>query len=241
MKDKYDVNVSALHQWTDGCPGQYKGKNAFHDISKKAIPVQRNFFTTSHGKNVCDGLGAVVKNMALRHIKGYSIVSNAVDMFDFCCMKVAHGPRIAHKAGDDSISIRDFIYVAAKDVTRERCEMQTLVGTRKLHAVKSVGTALKLQSRNLSCYCMSCAKGNNNCTNKEYVNKWAEEKLKLVKVPNNCVLYLIICHFLPPSSKFHKHIYCFFVIQMFTVYTFLYVFSTFPLLELTLCSILVVP
>ena len=57
------MQVKEIHQWTDGCAAQYKGKKSFADISLRNQPsVCRNFFETSHGKNVCDGLGAIVKN-----------------------------------------------------------------------------------------------------------------------------------------------------------------------------------
>ena len=55
------VKVDKIHQWTDGCAAQYKGKNSFYDISKNSARLIRNYFETSHGKNVCDGLGAIVK------------------------------------------------------------------------------------------------------------------------------------------------------------------------------------
>lgn len=34
---------------------QYKGKESFAHISQDIIDIERNFFETSHGKNVCDG------------------------------------------------------------------------------------------------------------------------------------------------------------------------------------------
>jgi len=55
-------NLEKIYEWTDGCAAQYKGKTSFADISFDNIKIERNFFETSHGKNVRDGLGAVVKN-----------------------------------------------------------------------------------------------------------------------------------------------------------------------------------
>lgn len=31
-----DVDVHVIHQWTDGCPDQYKGRHSFAAISKSA-------------------------------------------------------------------------------------------------------------------------------------------------------------------------------------------------------------
>ena len=68
LKNK-DVKVEKIHQWTDGCATQYKGKKAFADTSLRKQPkVTRNCFETSHGKNVCDGLGATVKNACYRAV-----------------------------------------------------------------------------------------------------------------------------------------------------------------------------
>ena len=87
------ITITSVHEWTDGSAAQYKGKNAFADITEKMIPTIRNYFVTSHGKNVCDGLGAVVKNMALRHIIGGNVIADAEGMMKFCQSKVAHDPR----------------------------------------------------------------------------------------------------------------------------------------------------
>ena len=180
--DQHGIEPTAIHQWTDGCAGQYKGKNAFHDISKTTLPFQRNFFTTSHGKNVCDGLGAVVKNMAMRHVMGHKIIANAEDMFQFCCSIVAQEAKVMTKPGQEPyISIRQFVYVDASTVQRDRPEVRTFTGTWKLHAVQATGTSLELRTRNLSCYCPSCVTGNwQNCVNKEYVGPWETKQIQLV-------------------------------------------------------------
>ena len=68
------IHVTSVQQFTDGCASQYKSKHAFSDISARGIPLTRHFFVTSHGKNICDGLGAVVKNMALRYVMGNNII-----------------------------------------------------------------------------------------------------------------------------------------------------------------------
>ncbi len=53
------INITHVHEWTDGCPGQYKGKHALAGISmfpdRHQIPVTRNIFGGGHGKNPCDG------------------------------------------------------------------------------------------------------------------------------------------------------------------------------------------
>ena len=110
------IMVRSIHQWTDGCGAQYKGRYPFLDISQKSgsrpyVPIQRNFFITSHGKNVCDGLGAVVKNMAHRYVLGHHIIADPKDLMNFCEEKVAYPPRVVNKAGQIHISCREFIYI----------------------------------------------------------------------------------------------------------------------------------
>lgn len=55
------VKVNEIIQWTDDCAALYKSKNCLFDISNQSMKLTRNYFETSHGKNVCDGLGAVIK------------------------------------------------------------------------------------------------------------------------------------------------------------------------------------
>ena len=83
---KQGVQVEEIHEWTDGCAAQYKGKKSFAEVSmQKGITVTRNFFETSHGKSVCDGLGATVKNVCYRAVvSGKKVISDASDVFNFC-------------------------------------------------------------------------------------------------------------------------------------------------------------
>ena len=43
--------------------------------------------------------------------------------------------------------------------------------------MKSVGSDYELCTRNLSCYCKPCQKGNEECDNIQYVNKWEKRNL----------------------------------------------------------------
>lgn len=80
------IQIKEIHQWTDGCAAQYKGKKSFADISLRNKPsVCRIFLETSHGKNLCDGLGAIVKNSCYQAvISSKKIIGTAQDVFDHC-------------------------------------------------------------------------------------------------------------------------------------------------------------
>lgn len=56
--------LKKVHEFTDGCVCQYKGKRAFYDDivpQRKKPQICRNFFETNHGKSGSDSLGAAVK------------------------------------------------------------------------------------------------------------------------------------------------------------------------------------
>lgn len=81
-------SLKTVHQWTDGSACQYKGKTSFADISSKESGFTRNFFETSHGKSVCDGLGAVVKNACAKAVlTEKAVISDAKSLFKFCKKK----------------------------------------------------------------------------------------------------------------------------------------------------------
>lgn len=171
------VKINNVHEWTDGCAAQYKGKKAFADISLRKEPtVTRNYFETSHGKNVCDGLGATVKNAACLRavVSNRKVIGCADDVFDFCTQKLTMDNT---DTDTSTVSRREFILVTGTKKNRGETNVQTLVGTRKLHAVKSVGNAYDLSTRNLSCYCKQCVEGSGICSSREYVNAWEMRKL----------------------------------------------------------------
>ena len=55
--EDYGRSFSKWHQFTDSSATQFKGLKAFADISLRGNMITCNFFETSHGKSVCDGLG----------------------------------------------------------------------------------------------------------------------------------------------------------------------------------------
>ena len=49
------TTVKRITEFTNGCAAQYKGCSGFANISLQQGQLERHFFETSHGKNVCDG------------------------------------------------------------------------------------------------------------------------------------------------------------------------------------------
>ena len=72
-----------MHEFTDGCAGQYKSRHCLGDLSCSfatlGYTVQRNFFATSHAKGEQDAAGSHVKQKAatavlLRRVKSVQLM-----------------------------------------------------------------------------------------------------------------------------------------------------------------------
>ena len=178
------MRLTKIHQFTDGCASQYKGCKAFANISHHQIPITRNFFETSHGKSVCDGLGAVVKNACHRTVlSGRAIINDAHTLFQYCQSKLSRNSQTeTFHNGESTVthSIRNFVHVEKSTVQRNRADVKTLKGTRLLHAIQSTGQPFHLQSRQLSCYCReSCMNADSDvsCPNTAYTGMWMNVSL----------------------------------------------------------------
>lgn len=189
LLEKSGKTFSAIHQWTDGCAAQYKCKAAFARLTHRIPPefpiVNRNFFETSHGKSVCDGLGAVVKNTAYHAvISGKRIIAGAEDLYLHCKDTLQHEKK--ELPGVSSVQrCRDFVFVDATDIIRNTPDtcVKPVKGTRQLHAVRGVGRPNELEVRKLSCYCPTC-RGNlaGPCSNNKYVEPWTKTQIVLAKI-----------------------------------------------------------
>ena len=94
--------------------------------------MTRNFFETSHGKGVSDGLGSVVKNSCFRAVvSGKVLLNNAEAVYKFCNNKLAHGPQMR---SDNEVSKWDFVYTSEVSHDRHETNVDTLKGCRQLHS-----------------------------------------------------------------------------------------------------------
>jgi hypothetical protein len=66
LREKRNVSVKYLHQFSDGCSAQYKSKRPFQHVSQAeenlGCKITRSFFGSRHGKGPCDGATGVVKS-----------------------------------------------------------------------------------------------------------------------------------------------------------------------------------
>ena len=171
MPEAQDIEM--LHQFTDGCASQYKGRESFSDLTHcehdLGLYTVRNYFESGHGKGPCDGLGATVKSSARQAVLQHrAVIRDAQELFAFCqkdLMEVAvdeYGKRKKNAAD----SYRFFFYVSkarleAARATRTRASA-TLSGTRRIHFVAPTGH-YQLLHRSLSCYCKYCIDGDYSC------------------------------------------------------------------------------
>jgi len=183
----YDINT--IHEFTDGCPVQYKSRNCFGTISHICADHDydlfiRNFFETSHAKGPQDAAGGFLKSQVdLAVLRGTTIVQNALDFYKYC-----------EKNLKDTKSTFCFcrrrIFKYVDTINRDSDEnYKPVPGIRRLHqvcALASTEESNKLNVRYLSCYsCDSCVIGNYaSCTNNAIGDK---ESVSLKRVRNSDV------------------------------------------------------
>ena len=110
-----------------------------------------NFYETSHGTSVCDGLGAVIKSCCYHTIiSGRAIVKDAADFCKYCekhlVVPMKHATAVE---GSKFLSKRQLVFLNRDDVDCTSPEALTLVGIRKLHRIKGTGKTLNLEPRTL--------------------------------------------------------------------------------------------
>ena len=67
---KITETFSKVHYFSDGCAGQYKNSKNFLNLclhnSDFGVKCERKIFATSHGKSLCNGIGATVKQIVTK-------------------------------------------------------------------------------------------------------------------------------------------------------------------------------
>jgi hypothetical protein len=70
LKAKVPFDIEKVTYITDGCAAQYKNRfnfcNLMHHERDFGMPATWHFHPTSHGKNLCDGVGGTIKRNAYR-------------------------------------------------------------------------------------------------------------------------------------------------------------------------------
>ena len=91
IKKELNPSVKTIHYFSDGCAAQYKNCKHFvnlcHHLTDFSIDCMWNFFATSHGKLLCDGIDGIVRRLTARtslHRPISSQILSPKRMFEFC-------------------------------------------------------------------------------------------------------------------------------------------------------------
>lgn len=140
LKNQFE-EVEKLCYFSDGSAAQYKNKKNFYNLSMHEeefnIKAEWNFFSTSHGKNVCDGLGGTLKRLATK-----------------ANLQKTHGdgiktPLQLYEWAIENIQNMNFQYVSMKDYEGEKqileerfLNLKPISSTRKIHQVQPVSRGI---------------------------------------------------------------------------------------------------
>ena len=191
LKDKVGIQVTKMHEFTDGCAGQYKSRHCLGDLSCSlqhlGYVVQRNFFATSHAKGEQDAAGSHVKQKATSEVlRRNATISNAEDLCTFLTANFSEPSSSSFSSRKNAVDLkhRIFFYIpasGAQSIQRNRPDgnFRTLKGIRQLHSVRACSEQLKFFVRERACYCFSCLEEDySECENQQWVEQWREVQLQ---------------------------------------------------------------
>ncbi|RUS72538.1 hypothetical protein EGW08_019705 [Elysia chlorotica] len=166
MKEKGQLTRVVI--FSDGCPGQYKGRGTFADLGLiTGIPsVQRAYYGSKHGKGEAYGETGILSQALKRAVHGGLTVKCAADLHSWC---------VANLTATDGLKRRTFHLVKSQDIFRDRPEtaISTVPGTRGFHQVERIDDYV-IKARNLG-----CRVGKSQlCINADYVDDFTVIKLK---------------------------------------------------------------
>ena len=82
------------------------------------MKLTRNYFEMSHGKNVCDGLGAVVKCSCYRAMLSGKVLGDEKAVYSHCNETLLNtNESVKSKTGCKSESLRQFVFMDMQLVT----------------------------------------------------------------------------------------------------------------------------
>ena len=182
--------IKKMHEFTDGCAGQYKSRHCYGDLSCSlatlGYTVQRNYFATSHAKGEQDAAGSHVKQKATSAVLSRkATLSNAKELCDFLRENFSEPATSSFPSRQKSVQLkrRIFFYLPSSGElavvrNREGGRFCAVKGIRQIHSVRTCSEQLKVFTRERSCYCYDClVESYDRCENKQWVGNWKEIKL----------------------------------------------------------------
>ena len=182
--------INNMHEFTDGCAGQYKSRHCLGDLSCSlatlGYTVQRNFFATSRAKGEQDAAGSHVKQKATTAVLRRRVkLRSAQELCDFLTENFSEPAASSFPSRQKSVQLKRRVFFnlpssgeLAVSRNREGGRFCTVKGIRQLHSVRTCSEQLKIFTRERACYCHDCLAGRyNRCENMEWVDDWKEVKL----------------------------------------------------------------
>lgn len=147
---KEELQLKKVHYYSDSPYSQYRNKYMFDFIEQHErrfkMEATWDYFETGHGKGPCDGIGGTIKRMADQAAKHGRQIQDA---FDF----VEWGQSGAVKFNVKLVAEETFQAEKERYLALEK-EVKTVVGTKKIHAVRKGPNPGTISHRDLSCKCL---------------------------------------------------------------------------------------
>jgi hypothetical protein len=132
--DSIQYNVKVIHEFTDGCPVQYKSRNCSGLI--KNICTEHDYhlfirsdFETGHAKCPQDAAGGFLKNQVdLAVYRGSEIIQSASEFFNYC---------ENHLKDTKSTYCKRRIFRFVEKIDRNNMSCNAVLDIRRLHQVAS--------------------------------------------------------------------------------------------------------
>ena len=131
MLKENKVVICKIIEFTDQAPSQYKNKTAFNYLTKRTVPVLKNFFGVHHGKSFCDACTGRVKQGVTRLVQMEAEVVNSAKIFDDTCIKHLQKP----KSHDCQHHILTFDYHHKLKSRPDTKKWPAIPETRKFHSI----------------------------------------------------------------------------------------------------------
>ena len=93
-RNKKILGQEKVIEFTNSCATQYKGCSGFADISLHQGQLEWHFFETSHGKNVCNGLGALLKNYCYQAVISRKAVLGSAFVYHYATSHLSFTPKL---------------------------------------------------------------------------------------------------------------------------------------------------
>ena len=164
-----------IYVWSDGCGSQYKSKSSFYFLDQYPVPIERNFYGSEHGKNMCDAFTGKISTQYSNAVKSDDkFISNASEMKEFLCEAFHSDKRKIFKLIEkDDENLKDIRQAFNNE------EIKVLEGkcTATLHQIKYGNEKGYRLVRNFSCFCSSCRDNDfENCENETFTGGEYESK-----------------------------------------------------------------